>query len=498
MSIRETGKTLLPILAVSIAGAMLVLIATHRYGAGVTLDFAAYVASARSLLAGRGYLSFDGAPFVMWPPLYPTVLALVGLAGFDPAEAAPYLNAVIFGLLIFVSGVWLTRNVKYKPFVYLCLLSIALSAPLLQVSVFALSEPLFALLVMLFIVEAESYLKDGKAAQFYLLSALAALACLTRYIGVSVVLTGGLLMLLRRDKAVLRRVLDAALFGIISILPLALWVFRNSRMASSLSGERGASAASLPESLSYAVDTASSWFVPGAVPPPVRAGLFLFLIGVLLLRLKKQKGQAWLKDAPVPVFLLFFVGTLVALSAAVGFDRIDDRLMSPCFAPLMCLVFYGIDQAAEMKRPVIRPVLAVLICLWLLYPLVRAGSTVSDYLEYGPGKFSRRLWSRSGLIDYMKITPLHGQVVSNAPDALYIFAGISAKMSPKKYLYNSSDRPSGNPAKSIRAPGASGDTYLVWFEGIGGNGLYDITELGSILKIEPVRKFPDGTIYLVK
>jgi hypothetical protein len=192
------------------------------------------------------------------------------------------------------------------------------------------------------------------------------------------------------------------------------------------------------------------------------------------------------------------VGSLAGLSAAVGFDRIDDRLMSPCYAPLMCLVFFGIDNAAEMKKPAIRPVLAVLISLWLVYPLARAGSAVSDYLEYGPGKFSRRLWSRSGLVDYMKRTPLHGQVISNAPDALYIFAGISAKMSPKKYLYNSSDRPSGDPAMSIRASGGSGDTYIVWFEGIGGNGLYDITELGSVLKIEPVRKFPDGTIYLVK
>ena len=102
------------LLAVSVVGALLVLIATSRYGTGLTPDSGCYISAARSLAAGRGLLPHSGNPFVEWPPLFPALLALTARLGIEPITAARYLNAMIFGAILFVSGLWLRRNLRSR------------------------------------------------------------------------------------------------------------------------------------------------------------------------------------------------------------------------------------------------------------------------------------------------------------------------------------------------------------------------------------------------
>ena len=81
-----------------------VLAATMRYGPGVSPDSAMYVAAARSLLDGAGFVGYDGLPVAFWPPLYPAVLAAFGALGPDVVAVARWLGALVFGLVVFFSG----------------------------------------------------------------------------------------------------------------------------------------------------------------------------------------------------------------------------------------------------------------------------------------------------------------------------------------------------------------------------------------------------------
>ncbi len=56
------------------------------------------------------WLTLDAS--VLWPPLYPTLLAVAGGFTFDPRDVAGPLNALIFGLTLFVAGQWLRRRIK--------------------------------------------------------------------------------------------------------------------------------------------------------------------------------------------------------------------------------------------------------------------------------------------------------------------------------------------------------------------------------------------------
>ncbi|MFN2398462.1 MAG: hypothetical protein ABR543_07445 [Gemmatimonadaceae bacterium] len=58
---------------------------------------------ARNLLAGRGFYLYDGAVYLGWPPLYPLTLAALGVTGLDLLAAARILNALLFGVLVWLA-----------------------------------------------------------------------------------------------------------------------------------------------------------------------------------------------------------------------------------------------------------------------------------------------------------------------------------------------------------------------------------------------------------
>ncbi len=58
-------------IAAGIAGVLLCLVCTSRYGVGVSPDSANYLSAARSLLSGTGFRYCDGGIYTHWPPLFP-------------------------------------------------------------------------------------------------------------------------------------------------------------------------------------------------------------------------------------------------------------------------------------------------------------------------------------------------------------------------------------------------------------------------------------------
>jgi 4-amino-4-deoxy-L-arabinose transferase-like glycosyltransferase len=195
------NKVLLGILGIT--GTVLVLLTTSQYGAGLSTDSVAYIATARNMAHGLGATSLDGNPLVLQAPFYSLLLACIDrLFGVDPLSSAPVVNALILGLLVYVSGSLISRHLTQGyVFALLGAAAVLLSPALFGVSVMAWSEPLFVLFVVLFLLCLESWLQDKGRAWFAILTLSAALACITRYAGVTLVLTGGLaILLLDRER----------------------------------------------------------------------------------------------------------------------------------------------------------------------------------------------------------------------------------------------------------------------------------------------------------
>jgi hypothetical protein len=208
----------------SLLGIALVLISTHRYGAGLSQDSTDYIAVARNIIAGKGVIDQNGLSFIVQPPLYPALLAL---PGGDPLQTAPLANAVLLGLTVYLAGALFFRHTRGSLFTAAGVAAILATWSLAFLSRRVWSEIQFISLVLLFLLLAERYLARRNLPLLVLMAIVAALASLTRYIGITLMGSGVIIILLLSRIKAKARLLDAFLFGLVSTVPFALWILRN-------------------------------------------------------------------------------------------------------------------------------------------------------------------------------------------------------------------------------------------------------------------------------
>jgi len=136
---------------VSGAAIALVLRSTPE-GLALSDDSIAYIAGARSVLAGNGYreawLASNG-PVTHFPPGYPAMLVVLGWTGLDPVRGARFLGAVLFALNAVLLGILAWRMTRWLPAGLVLAALFVLNGSLLRVHATALSEPLFIFLSLL-------------------------------------------------------------------------------------------------------------------------------------------------------------------------------------------------------------------------------------------------------------------------------------------------------------------------------------------------------------
>ncbi len=235
---RGAGAILFPA-APALLGAVLALAREVSYGPCLTTDGAQYIATARNLAVGEGFVE-GVAPFTIYSPLYPLLLTAAGaLLRLDPLDVVGPLNAAVFGLTIFVFGRYLRRRLDSRfAAVWACTV-LALSVPLADAASWSMSEPPFILVTTLALIETDKFLTAGKRRSLAAAAVWSALAALTRYIGAVVPVFTGLALLLRQGAPPQRRTREAAVFLSAACLPAALWIWRNYLLFDTFTGPIG-------------------------------------------------------------------------------------------------------------------------------------------------------------------------------------------------------------------------------------------------------------------
>ena len=134
-----------------------VLLRSSLWGLGLSPDSVVYIGAARSLLTGHGFsLPGDPAPFSFspithYPPLYSSLLALVGTLA-DPLDGAIWLNVAAFSTNNYVAGFLLFAVLGSWQLALLGSLFTLTAFPLVQAHTMAWSEALFIMLEFLSIL----------------------------------------------------------------------------------------------------------------------------------------------------------------------------------------------------------------------------------------------------------------------------------------------------------------------------------------------------------
>ncbi len=505
---------------VAALGAAHILVRTSTYGAALDHDFNNYLAAAESLAAGQGLLSPGGGQMTVFAPFFSIAMAFLSLFGIEPVDGGRFLNAAAFGLLILASGLWLSRRLESQPIALGAAVAVTAALPLAHSASTIESEPLFILLTVLALMPLESFLhRSGGKPALALSAVFAALAALTRYIGVALIFSAVLMLLLRRDAPIRERLKDALTFGAISSLPLAVAMARNQLVAGTPAGDiSAASGQSLFDSLYQIVVVFEVWADPLSPvhwylqsSPWLIAGVFL-LLATLLFITRPRSGRA------SSVFWIFSLSYLAIIAVVVPFtvhQGIDSRYLSPIYVPLLFVAAFWLDGLlrgkASGKVSVFRwalVALALIGCCWHIgLSTWQNLRLTAEALESGYiGKsLNTAYWEDSELVEYVRANPVSGRYYSNAPNVLRWNAGVvpGTRVSwvavPRRNLQDVYDcqlwferailksRQYGEPEK-----------YVVWVgQGEGRQINCTLWKMESPLPLEPVAELADGAIFRV-
>ncbi len=500
---REKGIIYKLIIIFSLAAVALVLVSTSRYGIGISPDSTVYLSTARNLLAGHGYQCFDGSPYTQCPPLFPTLLAGIGLAGLDPAAGARLLNALAFGGIILASGIFFSRCLGSKALTVIAISSVLLSPALLSVSIMAWTEPVFVLLIVLFVLQISEFLGRRRTWSLAVASVLAALCLLARYTGVVLMVAGAILILSPVSHTRLsKRLEQLGCFTVVTCTPLAVYCMRNYLLTRMFTGHaRPHSIYTAWENVTAAADTATSWFVPSSIALPIRVIILVAVIlSVALTLFLFHKWPAMGAGCDCPclwpaglVMLTYIPLMLYTHQVGVLDETMNDRYLAPILVLLLWFLFAGIDRLMALlsripgKPALVQHIVVALCGLWLIfYPLDRTHEVVRAAARYGAGGYSAAGRQESPTVKWLRVHPLPGPVRSNAPDALYALTGVSARVSPHR---------SWDLLKFREIISSGEGEYLVWFRGLPRYYLCSFEDLVAQLYIEEVAGFRDGGVY---
>ncbi len=530
---RPDGFTLL-LMSISLLGVGFVLLREATYGAAFSWDSVAYIAAAQSTLAGEGFVDFRGEHFTAYPPLYPLILAAASLFVFDPRDVAGPVNAAVFGLTVFIVGRWLRQSLQSKFLVLWGSLALAISIPLAWTAYWVWSETLFIMLVTLALVWTDRFMRDDRGVQLIAVAAFTALACLTRYMGVALVGAVILLLIFQHGAAVPQKLRRMAVYSLISLAPIGLWMLRNFLLVGSLTGKREGKPGYAIDILGDMHEVAQTWLfldllsdsaelLPLFITNLAMIGLAMAVGYVLIVSLRRaEMWNIWRPFCVAGIFALAYIFCLiVAIMARTVGHGVEVRYLAPVYLPLMFAGLFALDRFliyAQRRRqpssagipsvartflmrgkvetarrlPWVTIIAALSLCLWLGYSTILHIREIEIANTHGHG-YRDSKWANSEVLEYLRTASIDSVIITNASVVTYIHAGHT----DSPYRHRDLEK-SQSELKEQLARAADGD-YVVWFydKYIGSYYGYSAMFLRAMPALVPVAELTDGIVFKV-
>lgn len=417
-----------------IAAAALFWLATARWGVNYTPDSVHYLAAARSLLAGKGFLNAAGQPYTIWPPLYPLALAAGEATGANMLDWARILNALLLvalapltALLCYAASRWRLASIAAGA------LAVFLPATLVSFG-HAWSDPLFTVLAVAAGVVLTSYFERRTLSAAALVGLFVALACLQRYVGVALVAAVGLAILLVGDGPFVKRLKSALVFGVVAIAPLGVWMVRNRLVVGAAAGERAAPSFTFAQNIELlARSWASTFFLktvsPATAPPgpsvPLSYAAALGVLSLAVLVVALWRGRAMLADEDrrgaviASALVLAVYAALLLVIASLSGTEISDRILAP-LVPFWLAFVLGVLSFVPMRSEASGRAVAVSLALVLVLLTgaygVRSVAKARAWRRSGVERgFNQKSWLRSPTYLWLLANADGEPVYSNVP-----------------------------------------------------------------------------------
>ncbi len=505
-------------LLIGFIGFLFLFWATSNYGVGLSGDSVDYIKWARNLVENHSFSKQDGSLLIMWPPLYPISIACFKLCGVNDFLAVRLISTISFGLIIFLSGLLILKYSGSLFFAIICSLCALLSKPLMAACSWAWSEPLFILLMMIFLLLVPDIINRPTFKSTLLLAIVTSAFCLTRYIGV-VLLPVGAIVLFYGIKHFRKKWIFTIFWGIVSLILPGIWILRNHILTGTFTGVRPAAKVTFFENIQLTGNVIGSWLIPLDFKNPVSGWLFFILVCIFILalfvfiahKIIKSKEFDWLLII-VFLFIFIYMATIIYAVTKTSMDFLDDRLLSPVYpAIVICLgvvltkllgpnLKFSQTEKHSAQR-IIRYGFLVGIGTGILLDsgLIWAAQIQWRLSNEGVG-FANVQYKNSQTIAWLKVNLLKGRIYTNDPPCMYILAGIDSYMVPTKLDYFKNLNPSDQNAlvqqilKFKSSLESEENVYLVWIFYNERKYLYTPVQLQEFCTTKVIKKFDDGYV----
>lgn len=485
----------LPLIISSAVAAAAVLLLTDRFGPGMSPDSAFYYSAARSLVAGTGFRTFDGGVYALWPPAFPVLLALGEWIGAGVHETARWVNALSHAGTAVLGSLHVAATLRRRSVAWAVAGAIAFAPPLVRVATMAWSEPLFILSSVGSLVALHRYRRSGRNWTLALAIFAAALAALTRYIGITVVLSGAIVIAFSGSGRRLN-LRGALRFGALALAPLLVWMMRNLNETGSVTGPRSSDLPAGDQSI-FVSDAAAV----GALLLAMIAVASLVLAHRLPATGTVTDREGVVTAAIHATFSLVYLLALLPLSAAGASNPIDYRLLSPLIpSALIVATLLGVGAVPRLPR---RHAVAARasIALGVLGATVAvAPSAIREsrsMLSLGAGGYSSPGWAGSPLLRHIRGRGGDALIYSNAAEGVYLWGGGTVVPLPRKYEgFSRRIDPDSRIDLCRTLAGSAQPVLLAWFHHAPyAGGMYTPGDLQAFADVDPLAQFRDGRLY---
>lgn len=379
------------------------------YGLATSPDSLSYMEVARSIQNGDGPVGLDRefkltlkketVPVTIWPPLYPTIIALLVPSSPDESNIR-YVSALSLSICLLIICLLLKRMTTWIVAIGLSLLY-CMTVPILLDYSYVWSETVFITLYTCLLWSIVNYLEHDRADSkkkylfLFLISLFIVALFYTRYAGVLMSLL--LFYVFINSKKPVKEIPSFIAAGLVISIPIIYLMYDNYLISESVSGELRPSAVITPlENINHLFSSFSVLF-----PATITGWLICMAAALLLLYFIVSRGllnnnQADENISPTfpvlqtsLVLFVFYLVAIILLRLMKEFDTLGVRLISPAFPPfwILCCCALFHYNTIKSKRLVTR-LLALIIMVSIvfqggaLYRDIRSSLSVYESPKY--------------------------------------------------------------------------------------------------------------------
>jgi hypothetical protein len=420
-------------------------------GVGVGYDSMYYLNAAEGVRSDLGLVKVgsggDVVPLNHFPPLYPLALALVAsILDISAIQAARWLGVLFYALNVGLIGVVVHQSTRSWLAAVVASFFGLISPNLLEVHLDAMSEPLFFSCLLVAFWMLGKYFQSESRPWAMSAGVLAGAASLVRYIGGTVLITGGLAILLWDMLGMRERLKAALLFGSSGGVLVAAWVGRNALLSGSVTNRSIGFHPVTSEMLRRGAVAISTWFLPISASTWIRLGATLFfglalllLVGESYIRWRQRRPRSLttrdkLSALPALYALIYIVGLGLSMTFVDASTPLTNRILAPLYLMLLLLIpsLVVFLLEAVRRRALLLSLVAVLGCALAVSYVPQSAEAWAEARREGR-RLTSLTWVRSEAMEMLRKMGREAVIYTNEPQPVQLHTGIAAFRAPEQW-----------------------------------------------------------------